>query len=84
MGGDTCDIAEPTYKTFNLHTRHSTYLQDFQLTYETYTLPQTRLSRNLQDSKQTYKHTKPLPAGTPDNSTRASVTVETPRTCSST
>ena len=30
----TRDIAEPTYETFNLLTRLSTYLLDFQLTYD--------------------------------------------------
>ena len=36
-GGDTRDIAEPTYKTFNLPTRHKYDRKlDFQLTYKTF------------------------------------------------
>ena len=39
-GGDTHDIAEPTYKTFNLPTRLSTYLLDINPTaYKTFNLP---------------------------------------------
>ena len=53
--GDTRDIAEPTYKTFNLFTRLLTYLQDFQLTYKTQIQPQTILSTNLQDFQLSYK-----------------------------
>ena len=50
------DIAEPTYKTFNLPTRLSTYLLDINPTaYKTFHLPTnqkptvTRLSTYLQD-----------------------------------
>ena len=67
-GGDTRDIAEPTYKTFNLPTRLSTYLQDKNTTayktfnlptrlstnYYTKTRPHTRLSTNLQELKPKY------------------------------
>ena len=36
-GGDTRDIAEPTYKTFNQPTRQkSDRIQDFQPTYKTF------------------------------------------------
>ena len=36
FGGDTRDIAEPTYKTVNLPTRQKyDRIQDFQLTYKT-------------------------------------------------
>ena len=39
LGGDTRDIAEPTYKTFNLPTRQKyDRIQDFQLTYKTFNL----------------------------------------------
>ena len=55
-GGDTHDIAEPTYKTFNLPTRLSTYLLDINPTaYKTFNLPTrqnptvTRLSTYLPD-----------------------------------
>ena len=61
--GDTRDIDEPTYKSFNLPTRLSTYLQDInQTAYNTFDSverlptnhgtrirPQTRLSTKLQD-----------------------------------
>ena len=45
-GGDTRDIAEPTYKTFNLPTRLST-------NHYTKIRPHTRLSTNFQDFQQT-------------------------------
>ena len=69
-GGDTRDIAEPTYKTFNLHTRLSTdRIQDFQPTYKTFNklldknptayktfnLPTRQISDRIQDFQLTYK-----------------------------
>ena len=54
--GDTRHIAEPTYKTFNLLMRLSTYLQDFQLTYKTFDLPTSiRLPMYIHDFQLTYK-----------------------------
>ena len=37
-GGDTRDIAEPTYKTVNLSRQKYDRIQDFQLTYKTLNL----------------------------------------------
>ena len=38
MKGGTRDMAEPTYKTSNIPARLSTYLQDFEPTYNTFNL----------------------------------------------
>ena len=54
-GGGTCDIAEPVYKTFNLHTRLSTYIQDFQLTYKNFSLPTRHKPDHKLDFQLTYK-----------------------------
>ena len=63
-GGDTHDIAEPTYKTFNLPTRLSTYLLDINPTaYKTFTYlldknpTVTRLSTYLLDINPTANKT---------------------------
>ena len=54
LGGDTRNIAEPTYKTFNLPTRQKyDRIQDFQPTYKTFNRPHTRLSTYLQGFQQT-------------------------------
>ena len=53
--GNTRDIAEPTYKTLNLHRRLSTYLRDFQLTYKTCNLHTRHKPDRKQDFQQTYK-----------------------------
>ena len=42
--------SQPTYKTFNLLTRLATYLQDFQLTYMTY----STYTQGLQRAHQTF------------------------------
>ena len=56
LGGDTRDIAEPTYKTFNLHTRQKyDRIQDFQLTYKTFNLPTRQQYDRIQDFQLTYK-----------------------------
>ena len=53
-GAVTRDLGEPTYKTFNLLTRLSTYLLDISPTaYKTFNLP-TRLSTCLQDFQLIY------------------------------
>ena len=70
-GGDTREIAEPTYKTFNQLTRLSTTYKTFDLysrlsaNYYTKKRPQSRFQTNLQDVKQTSKavnlHTRQQP-----------------------
>ena len=54
-GGDTRDIAEPTYKTFNLPTRLSTYLLYKNPTaYKTFNLPTRQKYDRIQDFQLTY------------------------------
>ena len=50
----TRDIAEPTYKTFNLPIRLWTYLLDFQLTHKTFNLPTRHKPNRIQDFQPTY------------------------------
>ena len=54
-GGDTRNIADPTYKTLNLLTRLSTYLQDFEPTYETFKLLTMQKQDRILDFQPTYE-----------------------------